>query len=124
MSSFKENIYQGKRFIYEVEDKYYVIGENAFAELTNEAETDILELLQNAIRKNKENQIEKYLEKMLRITANYRTDSREHLRTREKLFQFLDELAADKEEAYESLQEQYMKYVELYQKYHPSDSDV
>ena len=64
------------RFIYEIDHRFYVIGENTFVELTNPAETDILELLQNAIKKNKDKQIEKYLEKMIRITANYRADSK------------------------------------------------
>lgn len=124
MSTFKENIYQGMRFIYEIENKFYVIGENTFVELTNPAETDIFELLQNAMKKNKDKQIEKYLEKMVRITANYRADSKEHLRTQEKLFQFLDELAENKEEAYEALQNQYMKYVELYQRYHAQEASI
>lgn len=122
MSSFKENIYQGKRFIYEIDNRYYVIGENTFTELTDSAETDILDLLQNAVKKNKEKQIEKYLEKMLRITANYRADSKEHLRTQDKLFAFLDELEENNEEAYEALQNQYMKYVELYQRYHAENT--
>ena len=124
MSNFKENIYQGMRFIYEIDHRFYVIGENTFVELTNPAETDILELLQNAIKKNKDKQIEKYLEKMIRITANYRADSKEHLRTQDKLFQFLDELAENNEEAYEALQNQYMKYVELYQRYHAQESSL
>lgn len=124
MSTFKENIYGDKRFIYQIGEKYYVIGTNTFTELTDSAETDIFELLHNAIKKQNERQMEKYLEKMIRITSNYRTDSKEHIRTKEKLYAFLEELENTDEMAYEKLQNQYVEYVELYQRYHVADGSL
>lgn len=121
MSTFNENIYSDKRFIYQIGEKYYVIGENTFAELSDPVKTDIFELLQNSMKKNNDRQMEKYLEKMIRVTNQYRTDSKEYMRTREKLFSFLDELSQKDETAYLNLQNQYMKYVELYQRYHNED---
>lgn len=122
MSNFKDSIYSGNSFIYQIEDKWYCIGTNTFTELTNSDETDLYELLQNAIKKNNERQIRKYLEKMARITVSYRVDSKEHLRTKERLIAFLDNLEKNNIKEYENLQKQYLVYTEMFEKYHPEQA--
>lgn len=118
MSNFRDSIYSGNSFIYQIAEKWYCIGANTFTELENSDETDLYELLQNAIEKNNERQIQKYLEKMVRITATFRVDAKEHIRTKEKLTVFLDELEKNDIKEYEKLQKQYLLYTELFKKNH------
>lgn len=119
MSNFRDSIFSGNSFIYEINHKWYCIGGNTFAELVNSDETDLYELLENAMKKNNERQIQKYLDKMVRITASYRVDAKEYLRTKDKLTVFLNELEKNHVNEYEKLQKQFLSYTELFQKYHP-----
>ena len=104
MSSFKENIYQKHGFIYQIGEKYYALGANIFAQITDKAEIDNMELLNNALNKNNERQISKYLDKVIRIANTYRVDAREHYKQQEKLYAFVDELERDHQEEYLKLQ--------------------
>lgn len=117
MSSFKESIYEKKGFFYEIGGEYYVLGANIFSKVMDEAEIDNLELLQNALKKNNERQISKYLDKLIRIANNYRVDAREHYRLQDKLFDFIDDLEKNHEEDYNKLQMQVFKFDELCEKY-------
>lgn len=117
MSSLKESIYQKHGFIYQIGQEYYALGANIFALVTDKAEIDNLELLQNALEKNNERQISKYLDKIIRIANTYRVDAREHYRLQEKLFSFLDELEKTKEEDYLKLQKQFIRFEEMFDRY-------
>lgn len=117
MSNFKESMYQKKSFIYQIEDEYYAIGADTFAKLSDSAETDSVELLQNALKKNNERQIAKYLDKIIRIANTYRVSAREHYQVQEKLFAFIDELEKDKEATFLDLQRQAVQFDELFVKY-------
>lgn len=114
MSTFKESLYEKKSFIYQIGADYYAIGANTFAKVTASQELDNLELFQNALKKQNDRQIAKYLEKLMRIANSYRVDAREHYRLQEKLFQFIDHLQAEEEAA---LQEQAFVFDELCAKY-------
>ena len=105
MSDFKESLYKKKSFIYQIGEEYYAIGANN------------IELLQNALQKGNDRQIEKYLEKITRNANFYRVDAREHYRLRDKLFKFLDQLEASDEAAFKSLQDQVFRFDELCEKY-------
>ena len=48
MGSLKESIYQKHGFIYQIGEAYYAIGANIFAQITDSAEIDNMELLSNA----------------------------------------------------------------------------
>ena len=117
MSSFKESIYQKRGFIYQIGESYYAMGANIFAPVTDSAEIDNIELLQNALQKNNERQISKYLDKIIRIANTYRVDAKEHYKQQEKLFAFLDELEKTKEEEYLCLQKQFAQFEELFDRY-------
>lgn len=114
MSTFKESLYEKKSFIYQIGADYYAIGANTFAKVTASQELDNLELFQNALKKQNDRQIAKYLEKLMRIANSYRVDAREHYRLQEKLFQFIDHLQAEEEAA---LQKQVFAFDELCAKY-------
>lgn len=117
MSDFKESLYKKKSFIYQIGEEYYAIGANTFAKVTDSPEVDNIELLQNALQKGNDRQIEKYLEKITRNANFYRVDAREHYRLRDKLFKFLDQLEASDEAAFKSLQDQVFRFDELCEKY-------
>lgn len=117
MSNFKESMYQKKSFIYQIEDEYYAIGADTFAKLSDSAETDSVELLQNALKKNNERQIAKYLDKNIRIANTYRVSAREHYQMQEKLFAFIDDLEKNNEAAFMELQRQAVQFDELFVKY-------
>ena len=114
MSTFKESLYEKKSFIYQIGADYYAIGANTFAKVTASQELDNLELFQNALKKQNDRQIAKYLEKLMLIANSYRVDAREHYRLQEKLFQFIDHLQAEEEAA---LQKQVFAFDELCAKY-------
>lgn len=113
MSDFKESLYEKKSFIYQINGEYYAIGANTFANVTASPEVDNIELLQNALKKQNDRQIAKYLEKIVRSANFYRVDAREHYKLQDKLFKFLDELEASDEAAFKSLQEQVFCFDEL-----------
>lgn len=117
MSNFKESMYQKKSFIYQIGDAYYAIGADTFVKLSDSAETDSVELLQNALKKNNERQIAKYLDKIIRIANAYRVSAREHYQVQEKLFAFIDELETKDETAFLELQRQAVQFDELFVKY-------
>lgn len=117
MNSFKEILFGKKSFIYQVGNTYYAIGANTFSEVTDSAELDNIELLKNALKKENDRQIAKYLEKIMRIANTYRVDGKEHYKVRDKLFQFIDELGQKDEEALKSLQVQVFQIDELTEKY-------
>lgn len=117
MSNFKESLYQKHGFLYQIGDHYYAIGANIFAEIKDTAEIDNVELLQNAVKKNNERQIAKYLDKLIRIAETYRVDAKEHYRQRDKLFAFIDTMEKENEDDYLNLQEQVCKFDELFEKY-------
>lgn len=117
MSSFKEILFGKKSFIYQIGDTYYAIGANTFSEVTDSAELDNIELFKNALKKENDRQIAKYLEKIMRIANTYRVDGKEHYKVRDKLFQFIDELGQKDEEALKSLQVQVFQIDELIEKY-------
>lgn len=106
MNAFKESLYEKKSFIYQVGGDYYAIGANTFAKLTDSPEIDNVELFRNALKKDNERQIAKYYEKIARIANSYRADSREHFKTRDRLFAFLDELEKNDKTSFEALQKQ------------------
>ena len=117
MSNFKESMYQKKSFIYQIGDAYYAIGADTFVKLSDSAETDSIELLQNALKKNNERQIAKYLDKIIRIASAYRVSAREHYQMQEKLFAFIDELETQDETSFLELQKQAVQFDELFAKY-------
>lgn len=117
MSGFKEDIYQKKGFIYQIGENYYAIGADIFAQVTDSAEIDNLELFKNALKKNNERQISKYLDKIIRIANNYRVDAKEHLKLQAKLSEFLDELEEHDIEGYQKLQKQVFEFEELFTRY-------
>lgn len=110
-------MYQKKSFIYQIGDEYYAIGADTFAKLSDSAETDSVELLQNALKKNNERQIAKYLDKNIRIANTYRVSAREHYQMQEKLFAFIDDLEKNNEAAFMELQRQAVQFDELFVKY-------
>ncbi|MDE6364768.1 MAG: hypothetical protein K2L86_11020 [Lachnospiraceae bacterium] len=114
MSNFKESLYQKKSFIYQIDGNYYAIGANTFAQVTDTQELDNMELFQNALKKQNDRQITKYLEKLMRIANSYRVDAREHYKLQEKLFQFIDQL---EEREKTVLQRQVFQFDELCEKY-------
>lgn len=114
MSTFKESLYEKKSFIYQIGADYYAIGANTFAKVTASQELDNLELFQNALKKQNDRQIAKYLEKLMRIANSYRVDAREHYKLQEKLFHFVDRLQETEEAA---LQKQVFLFDELCEKY-------
>lgn len=117
MSNFKESLYKTKSFFYQVGEDYYAIGANTFAKITNSPEVDNMELLQNALKKDNERQIMKYLDKIIRIANTYRVDAREHYKLQDKLFHFIDDLEHNDRQAYEDLQRQLLLFDELVEKY-------
>ena len=117
MSSLKESIYRKQGFIYQIGEAYYAIGANIFAQLTDSAEIDNMELLGNALNKNNERQISKYLDKVIRIADTHRVDAREHLKQQEILYAFIDELEKNQPEEYRKLQEQFTQFEELFDRY-------
>lgn len=117
MNGLKEDIYQKYGFIYQIGEKYYALGTDIFAQVTDTAEIDNIELFRNALKKNNERQICKYLDKIIRIASNYRVDAREHLKLQIRLSEFLDELAEQDEEQYRKLQKQVFEFDELFARY-------
>ncbi|MEZ3445183.1 MAG: hypothetical protein K1W30_08675 [Lachnospiraceae bacterium] len=117
MSDFKESLYKKKGFIYQIGEEYYAIGANTFAKVTDSPEVDNIELLHNALKKENDRQIAKYLEKIMRSANFYRVDAREHYKLQDKLFQFLDQLEASDSAAYQSLQDQVFRFDALCEKY-------
>lgn len=114
MSNFKESLYGKKSFIYQIGGDYYAIGANTFAKVTDSQELDNMELFQNAMKKQNDRQIAKYLDKLMRIANSYRVDAREHYKQQEKLFQFIDQLHEQESAA---LQKQVFLFDELCEKY-------
>ena len=117
MNGFKEDIFQKHGFIYQIGENYYALGADIFAQVTDTAEIDNIELFQNALKKNNERQISKYLDKIIRIANNYRVDAREHLKLQAKLSEFIDELEEKNIEDYQKLQKQVFEFDELFARY-------
>lgn len=117
MNGFVEDVYQKHGFIYQIGEKYYALGTAIFAEVTDTAEIDNIELLRNAVKKNNERQIGKYLDKIIRISNGYRVDAKEHLKLQAKLAEFLMELEQQDVEAYQVLQKQVFEFDELFARY-------
>ena len=117
MNGFVEDIYQKRGFIYQIGEKFYALGMATFAEVTDTAEIDNIELLRNAVKKNNERQIGKYLDKIIRISNGYRVDAKEHLKLQAKLAEFLMELEQQDVEAYQALQKQVFEFDELFARY-------
>ena len=117
MNGFVEDVYQKHGFIYQIGEKYYALGTAIFAEVTDIAEIDNIELLRNAVKKNNERQIGKYLDKIIRISNGYRVDAKEHLKLQAKLVEFLMELEQQDVEAYQALQKQVFEFDELFARY-------
>ncbi len=117
MNGFKEDIFQKHGFIYQIGENYYALGADIFAQVTDTAEIDNIELFQNALKKNNERQISKYLDKIIRIANNYRVDAREHLKLQAKLSEFIDELEEQNIEDYQKLQKQVFEFDELFARY-------
>ena len=117
MNGFIEDIYQKHGFIYQIGESYYALGANIFAQVTDSAEIDNIELFQNAVKKNNERQISKYLDKIIRIANNYRVDAKEHLKLQAKLADFIEELEQQDVEAYQNLQKQVIEFDELFTRY-------
>lgn len=117
MNGFVEDVYQKHGFIYQIGEKYYALGTAIFAEVTDIAEIDNIELLRNAVKKNNERQIGKYLDKIIRISNGYRVDAKEHLKLQAKLAEFLMELEQQDVEAYQVLQKQVFEFDELFARY-------
>lgn len=124
MSTFKEDLYQKHGFIYEVEGTYYVIGASTFAKVNDSAEIDNVELLQNALKKNNERQIAKYLDKIIRIATTYRVDAKEHMKLRDKLYAFVDELEKNNSEEFIKLQHQVSEFDELFARYSKHNDQI
>lgn len=85
--------------------------------MTDAQELDNMELFQNALKKNNDRQIAKYMDKLMRIANSYRVDAREHYKLQEKLFQFIDGIEAKDKTAYHNLQQQVFQFDKLIQKY-------
>lgn len=117
MNGFVEDVYQKHGFIYQIGEKYYALGTAIFAEVTDIAEIDNIELLRNAVKKNNERQIGKYLDKIIRISNGYRVDAKEHLKLQATLAEFLMELEQQDVEAYQALQKQVFEFDELFARY-------
>ena len=117
MNDFVEDFYQKLGIIYQIDEKYYALGTAIFAEVTDIAEIDNIELLRNAVKKNNERQIGKYLDKIIRISNGYRVDAKEHLKLQAKLAEFLMELEQQDVEAYQALQKQVFEFDELFARY-------
>ena len=117
MSNFKESLYEKKSFIYKIGDQFYAIGANTFTKVTDSPELDNIELLQNALKKENDRQITKYLDKIIRIANTYRADAKEHYRVQDKLFKFVDELQKHDEAAFRALQNQVFQFDELCEKH-------
>ena len=117
MNGFKEDIFQKHGFIYQIGENYYALGADIFAQVTDTAEIDNIELFQNALKKNNERQISKYLDKIIRIANSYRVDAREHLKLQAKLSEFIDELEEQNIEDYQKLQKQVFEFDELFARY-------
>jgi len=117
MNELGEKIYEKQGFIYRIGTKYYALGANIFAEVTNQAQIDNLELLQNAMRKNNERQISKYLDKIVRIAATYRVAAREHMKQRDRLYAFLEELERDEPQQYRRLEQDFADFGEYFERY-------
>ena len=117
MNGFVEDVYQKHGFIYQIGEKYYALGTAIFAEVTDISEIDNIELLRNAVKKNNERQIGKYLDKIIRISNGYRVDAKEHLKLQAKLAEFLMELEQQDVEAYQALQKQVFEFDELFARY-------
>lgn len=117
MNGFIEDIYQKHGFIYQIGEKFYALGADIFAEVTDTAEIDNMELLQNAVKKNNERQISKYLDKIIRIANGYRVDAREHLKLQVKMAEFMQKLEEQDVEEYQKLQKQVFEFDELFTRY-------
>lgn len=117
MSSLKERIYRTHGFIYQIKGTYYALGANIFAPVSDSAEIDNMELLENALNKNNERQISKYLDKLIRIANTYRVDAREHLKLQDKLYAFIDELEQQDAGEYQKLCTQFEQFEALYERY-------
>ena len=117
MNGFIEDIYQKHGFIYQIGESFYALGADIFAQVTDTAEIDNIELLQNAVKKNNERQISKYLDKIIRIANNYRVDAKEHLKLQAKLAGFIQQLEEQDAESYQKLQKQVFEFDELFTRY-------
>ena len=117
MNGFIEDIYQKHGFIYQIGEKFYALGADIFAEVTDTAEIDNIELFQNAVKKNNERQMSKYLDKIIRIASGYRVDAKEHLKLQAKLAEFIQQLEQQDVEAYQALQKQVFEFDELFTRY-------
>ena len=117
MNGFIEDIYQKHGFIYQIGEKFYALGADIFAEVTDTAEIDNIELIQNAVKKNNERQISKYLDKIIRIANSYRVDAKEHLKLQAKLAEFIEGLEKQDVESYQALQKQVFEFDELFTRY-------
>ena len=117
MNGFIEDIYQKHGFIYQIGEKFYALGADIFAEVTDTAEIDNIELFQNAVKKNNERQISKYLDKIIRIANSYRVDAKEHLKLQAKLAEFIEGLEKQDVESYQALQKQVFEFDELFTRY-------
>ncbi len=117
MSDFKESLFERKSFIYQVGNSYYAIGGNTFAGITDSPELDNIELFRNALKKENDRQIAKYLDKILRIANTYRADAREYYKVKDRLFRFLDELEQRDLKEYQALQAQVFEVDALIEKY-------
>lgn len=122
MSSLKERLYEKKSFIYQIGEDYYAIGANTFAKITDSPEVDNVELLRNALKKDNDRQIAKYLDKIVRIANTYRVDAKEHFKLQDKLYHFVDELEQKDPESYMALQSQLFQFDELMEKYNVDKS--
>lgn len=117
MNGFIEDIYQKHGFIYQIGEDFYALGADIFAKVTDTAEIDNLDLLQNAVKKNNERQIGKYLDKIIRIASGYRVDAKEHLKLQVKLAEFIEGLAKQDADVYQELQKQVFEFDELFIRY-------
>lgn len=117
MNGFIQDIYQKHGFIYQIGDNFYALGADIFAQVTDTAEIDNIELFQNAVKKNNERQISKYLDKIIRIANNYRVDAKEHLKLQAKLAEFIQKLEEQDVEDYQNLQKQVFEFDELFTRY-------
>lgn len=105
MNSFIESMYEKPAFLYEISGSYYVIGASVFSPVTDKAEIDNLTLLNNSRAKNAQKQISKYTDKISRIANTYRVDSKEYIKTRDKLYEFLEMLEKEEPQAFKKLEE-------------------
>lgn len=105
MNKFIEEMYEKPAFIYEISGSYYAIGASVFTPVTDKSEIDNLVLLNNSRAKHIERQISKYTDKIMRIATTYRVDSKEYLKTRDKLYEFLEKLEKEEPAAFKKLEE-------------------